>query len=139
MATLTAEKAIRKIQSGETIDTTKPQRFPEAAAPGNYFRQGDLYITLLDGVPQGSVQIPFRAQLAEGNTQGSRHCLDSQDGVTMYRLENPSMTDGPILLLTTERTVTHPEHGWVTLPAGCYGVTYQRDLDAEDRERRVLD
>jgi hypothetical protein len=138
MTTMTAEKALTKIQ-GEKIVTDKPQRFPEAASVGNYFRQGDLYISLLASVPDDAVKSKVDLQLADGNTQGSRHCLDSKAGVTMYRLASPGITDGPIIDLKHERVITHPEHGHCILPAGVYSITYQRDLDAEDRERRVLD
>lgn len=139
-ATMTAEKAIGEIQeSAEKIKSDAPQRFSEAASVGDTHRQGDIYITMLEGVPKGAKSIPNRRQLAEGSTQGSRHCIDSFDGVTMFEKKDKTQFDGPILMLEQERTIEHPEHGNVTLPPGCYGVTYQRDLDAEERERRVAD
>jgi len=141
MAVLTAKSAVTQIQrQAEKIKSDETQRFPEAASVGDSWRQGDVYVTLLAGVPVGAekLQSPPR-QLAEGTTQGSRHCLDSLDGVTAYRLPNPGMLDGPILVLEQERTVTHPEHGDVVLPPGCYGISYQRSLDADERERRVAD
>ena len=78
-------------------------------------------------------------QLAPGITQGSRHCLDSLDGVTMYRLPMPGMLDGPVVKTTSTRTITHTEHGDVVIPPVIYGISYQRNLDSEMRERRVLD
>jgi hypothetical protein len=140
-ATMTVDKAIKQIQSqAESIKNDAPQTFPEAASPGDTFRQGDIYITLLDRVPDGAVKImhPLK-QLAPGTTQGSRHCLDSMAGVKMFRLAAPTQLDGPVIVTTKPRTITHPEHGDVALPAGCYGIRYQRDLDAEERERRVQD
>jgi len=139
-ATLTAEKAIGKLTAqAEAIKCDALQRFPEAASPGDGVRQGDVYVELLAKRPTGCKKIPFRAQVAEGTTQGSRHCLDSAEGVTMYALKEPGPLDGPVLVLKRERTLTHPEHGDWVLPPGTYQISFQRDLDAEDRERRVMD
>jgi hypothetical protein len=138
---IAAQKALAQIQDrAEKIRCNRPQRFPEAASPGDRFRQGDLYITLLDGVPDGAVKMDsVPIQLAQGHTQGSRHCLDSVDGVSAWMPSRPGMLDGPIIQLLRERVVTHPEHGHVILPPGVYRISYQRSLDAEERERRVLD
>lgn len=139
MKTLTAEQSLGKVQSTtESICNDEPQRFSEAASVGDIARQGDLYIEKLAGIPTGAVieQNPS-AKLAPGTTQGSRHILDSLDGVTLYRLQEPNELQGPILNLATERTITHPEHGDVILPPGIYGVTYQRAF--ADELRRVAD
>lgn len=139
-ATITAERALRDVQRGaEKIKNDELQRFPEAASPGDSVRQGDVYVTLLDRVPAGATPIPFRAQLADGNTQGSRHCLDSSQGVQLYRLPEPGMLDGPVVELAESRTLTHPEHGDWLLPVGTYQISYQRNLDSEERERRAID
>lgn len=129
-------------EQAECIRNDRPQRFPEAASPGDTFRQGDVYITLLDAVPSDAVSVVGRSmQLVQGTTTGSRHCLDSGDGVTFYRKSQPGMLDGPILLLQKERVITHPEHGHVILPGEgrVYAITYQRNLDAVEREQRVRD
>ena len=140
MATMTAEKALQKISAcADAIKNNETQRFPEAATPGDSWRQGDLYITLLAAIPAGAIREERpNPQLAEGTTQGSRHILDSLDGVTLYRLAAPGPFDGPILECRQERTITHPEHGDVVLPAGVYAISYQR-VDAEGRQRRVED
>src|SRR5262249_5969606 len=125
-------------ESAETIRNDETQRFPEAASDGDIARQGDVYLEKLERVPTGCTLEPNPvAQLAPGTTQGSRHILDSLVGVTVYRLANPTPLDGPILDLSTERTVTHPEHGNIVLPPGVYGVTYQRAFAEE--VRRVAD
>lgn len=133
MTTMTAEKSLRQVQSTtEAIRNDEPQRFPEAASVGDVARQGDLYIELLASVPSGAVREKNpSAQLAPGTTQGSRHILDSLAGVKAYRLGSPTVLDGPILDLSKERTITHPEHGWLILPAGIYSVTYQRSFSLE--------
>lgn len=128
------EMVAQKVAKRET------QRFPVAASPGDAVRQGDVYITLLDGVPDGcEKQKTWDTQLAPGTTQGSRHVLDSRVGVTCYLLPSPSEFDGPVLVLTKKREVTHPEHGHWILPPGVYGISYQRTQDALDRQRRVAD
>lgn len=141
MQTLTAEKAFTAIQDqAERIKSDAKQRFPEAASVGDSWRQGDVYITLLADVPTDAIKEPkVILQLAPGTTQGSRHILDSRTGVTMYRLPSPGMLDGPVIACRKERTITHPEHGDVVLPPGVYGISYQCDLDAEERQRRVKD
>ena len=135
MKALTAERSLHSIQSSaEKIRNDQTQRFSEAANISDVWRQGDVYIELLGAVPDGAKceQKP-NLQLAPGTTQGSRHILDSLDGVTMYRLENPTVLDGPILDLASERTITHPEHGDIILPPGVYGITYQRAFGEELR------
>lgn len=78
-------------------------------------------------------------QIAIGDTQGSRHCIDNLNNVEVFQKTNPGMLDGPVLLVKSPITITHPEHGHVELPIGCYEITYQKNLDAEEREMRALD
>jgi hypothetical protein len=115
-------------------------RFPEAASIGDTVRQGDIYITLLDGRPDqcSPVKKPSN-QLAPGNTQGSRHCIDKMENVNVFSLKYPSVYDGPVLEVKSETTITHSEHGDWALPSGCYAVSYQRTEDREGRQRRVQD
>jgi hypothetical protein len=134
---MTAEKSLANVQrSAETIRNDDPQRFPVAASIGDVWRQGDIYIELLASVPVGTTRKKKPStQLAPGTTQGSRHILDSIVGVKVYQLGTPTVLDGPILDLAKERTVTHPEHGDVVLPPGCYGITYQRAFADELRRQ----
>ena len=136
---LTATEEFARIRDdAEKIKSNKTQRFPEAANDGDYWRQGDVYITYRDKLPPlAKADAKPNAQLAPGSTQGSRHILDSLDGVTMYQIDDASALQGPVLKVDTERTVTHPEHGNVVLPPGCYEITYQRAYAEE--LRRVLD
>lgn len=124
----------------ERIKSDALQHFPEAASVGDFARQGDIYITLLDGVPKDAIREKNHvSQLAPGTTQGSRHCLSSLRNVTVYRLKNPTPYDGVILEVAKPVTITHPEHGDIRLPAGCYGISFQRTEDSEGRIRRVQD
>lgn len=124
----------------ESIKNDETQMFPEAASVGDTVRQGDVYITLLSGIPDGCkiVKKPSM-QLAPGNTQGSRHCLSSLRGLKVYSLKDPTVYDGPVVVATKPFEVTHPEHGNWQIPVGCYGISYQRTEDSEGKQRRVQD
>ena len=139
-----AIEAISKVKAaGEKASKRREvRRFSEAASVGENIRQGDIYIARIDSPPVGAKAIPVRLQLAEGETQGSRHILDSAEGVTMFEAPIDGVAEylvGPILVLTRERTITHPEHVHVVCPPGVYRVTYQRSLDREEQEIRALD
>jgi len=124
----------------ERVRNADPQRFSEAAAVGDNARQGDIYIWKLGAVPAGYAPVKNPpAQLAPGNTKGSRHCLDSLKGVTVFGTAKPTNDyDGPVLKTECERTITHPEHGHWVLPPGIYGISFQRTADSKG-ERRVQD
>ena len=127
------------IETGRRIAKRSTQRFSEAAPVGSAVRQGDVYICLLARVPVGAKKIETPMQLAPGTTQGSRHTLDSGIGVKAYSLKDASEFDGPILEISEDRTVCHPENGDWVLPPGTYGISYQRTQDSLDRARRVQD
>jgi hypothetical protein len=129
-----------RIKPGQTV------RFSEAASVGDAHRQGDLYLVVIESIPKGYVLVTDPTvkdrQLVPGNTQGSRHCLDSTDGVDLHRPGTwpDSGIVGPVLVLTKERTVLHPTHGSVVLGPGMYQCAFQREWDAEQkRERRNAD
>ncbi|MAX26626.1 MAG: hypothetical protein CMJ19_19200 [Phycisphaeraceae bacterium] len=129
MATaITSIESLNRVRTAaESIKSDLPQRFPEAASIGDTFRQGDIYIQLLQRVPaswrKASIQNP---QLAPGTSKGSRHILDSLRDVTIYEKTNANAITGPIIHIFCQRTITHPEHGDVILPPGIYKITYQR-------------
>jgi hypothetical protein len=105
---------------------------------GDMWPQGDVGIVSLGKIPAGATVEPKpQLQLAPGTTQGSRHCLASLDGVTLYRLKDATPLDGPVIDAPQGCRVNHPEHGDVILPAGVYGIVYQRAFAEE--LRRVQD
>lgn len=126
--TITAIQALVSVkESAEKIQSDKPQRFPEAASTGDYFRQGDIYVTRLESVPEiAELDRKPSLQLAPGTTKGSRHVIDSKVGVEVYRLSDADVLTGPVVKFDCERVITHPEHGDIICPPGVYGVTYQR-------------
>ena len=143
------EKHVASIKAGnEKVKPGEAARFTEASVVGDCLAQGDLYLCIYEGRPPvGYVAVKNATerdrQLVPGNTQGSRHCLDSLEGVKLFRPENWTEDDlrGPLLVLSKERTVTHPTHGAVTIPAGFSVLCgYQPEWDAEQaRERRNAD
>lgn len=128
-----------------------PFRFTEACTVNDCCWQGDLGIVIAGDAdshpPAGYLMVVSRTeldrQLVPGNTQGAKHCLDSLNGVTLYRPQQwtEESLEGPFLQFTEERTILHPTHGPVTIPAGfsvqCH---YQREWDRElAKERRARD
>lgn len=151
------KKAIKSVGVPEKLVKTGLQQFPEAASVDDTWRQGDIYITLMDRktldehvkagryVKSNTVQL----QLAEGDTQGSRHCLRHDRGVTMYTPVRDKMTDdialfaGPIIILDDkcdDMVVDHPEHAPVSLPGGrVYEIGFQKTITRANELRRVVD
>lgn len=116
--------------------------------------QGDLVIVALDSLPK-SAKPRANRQLADGNTQGSRHVLERGDVYDcdvaevaseikrIYGEDIGQQYIGPVFVSTenpTDSDLTHPEHGNQGFPAGqVCAVVFQRNLDAEQRERRSRD
>lgn len=111
--------------------------------PGEVIRQGDIYVQKLEKLPANLGEVSQDAQLAIGQTQGSRHIISPMPkGLTIYapaKGANPLM--GPVVDSPVGFTITHPEHGHFKLEAGLYQITYQRDYSKERAEelRRVQD
>jgi hypothetical protein len=136
----------RKISAGELeqVRPGMPLRFSEACTVNDRIWQGDLALTIIASMPTGYVEAKDpRVQLVPGNTVGAKHCLDSLQGVKMFLPKdwNEESLIGPYLEISEERTILHPVHGSVTIPAGfCVHCTYQREFDRElERERRARD
>jgi hypothetical protein len=146
----TAVKVLEKIQ--ETAKTAKADdRMVKVWKPGQWVRQGDVYLTCVDKSWPHGEEVKNR-QLVPGNSKGSRHIAG--EGITIYqgkqvptglekRLEDAykisgnrlaSVILGPLLHVKQRASVEHPEHGNVSLPGGCYvQVTYQ--LNSRDLQR----
>ena len=150
MATLTA-RPHATIPEQITTDTAKLHATFEV---GDVSHQGDLIIICIASLPPSATKRTDR-QLAVGNTQGARHILRRGDVYDADRAEVALLINkaigcevatkyiGPVFVAPrspTENDLTHPEHGNQGFPAGSIcAVVYQRNLDAEERELRVLD
>lgn len=136
--TMTAGQSLSQIAShAEAIKNDEHQVAGEMSV-GDAFAQGDISLVLLEKVPEGCtlVESPM-LQLAPGTTQGSRHCLESLEGISIYQLPKPNELEGPVIDAQKGCRVNHPEHGDVTFRMGIYGVVYQRQYAEEIR--RVQD
>ena len=121
---------------------------------GDAAHQGDLIIVRIRSLPASARSRPSR-QLAEGNTQGSRHVMtrgdiydcDKNDVVAQIKSATGVLVEaryiGPVFVspgAPTAEDLAHPEHGNQGFPAAAVcAVVYQRNLDQEEREQRVQD
>lgn len=148
-------KKSRKVasQHQERIVNNEPKLLATFAPP-DVCHQGDLIIVATHRLPKSAMPRTNR-QLADGNTQGSRHVLTRGD---VYDADEVEVAElilaatgcridpkyiGPVFVSPKEptaRDLYHPEHGPLGFPAGTVcAVVYQRSLDAEEREQRVID
>jgi hypothetical protein len=132
----------------EAIRNDAPHKH-ETWAVGDVAHQGDVIFVNIGGLP-GSAKTRKNRQLADGDTQGSRHiceggdvyeCRDTDVIQAIKRATGVVVNDryiGPVFC--GPATVTHPEHGDHVFPAKCVNaVVIQRALDMEEREIRVAD
>ncbi len=120
---------------------------------GDVVRQGDLYLVRIHELPKSRKKRSNR-QLADGDTQGSRHVLrgkaqlydvDAQQAIALLkkadrRFDVRDYQVGPGIQIEEPATVEHPEHGHRTLTEpGCYLSIFQRSLTAEQLEERARD
>lgn len=149
-----ATKNRRKIESMPESIVNDASRLHESFEVGDVAHQGDLIFVRVESLPK-SAKASRERQLADGNTQGSRHILsrgkcyaaDAGELAMLISSANGCKIDakyiGPVFVspkFPTADDVTHPEHGNHGFPAGAVIVcVYQRSLDAEEREQRVRD
>lgn len=136
-----AIEAHQQVQSSAQVNADKNVRVvtDEQMPVGKSIRQGDIYLTRIDGVPSANTKEEQSGQLAPGSTQGSRHTV--QLSKTLQVFSNPSNNSplrGPVVSSSKDFTLSHPEHADFKLPAGDYQVTYQQDW-AEEELRAVRD
>lgn len=125
--------SVKDLSAAETQEITN-----EMAKVGAVVRQGDIYLTRIDKLPEGKPS--KERQLAEGETQGSRHVITGDvelvTGVSFGRVNQVLV--GPAFKCNGKAELTHPEHGNKILPEGSiWQVTYQQAY--ADEVRRVQD
>lgn len=162
-ATVTKEviKTTVVVDGHETIINNEP-RLIGTFQKGDAIAQGDLYfVGIGTTVPKGCEPTTNR-QLAEGDTQGSRHIavngnvFRTTDPEAIAKIVNKALPKrngktaevqpryiGPVYQAPsapTENDICHPEHGNFGLaPNECAVIVYQRSLDQEMAEARVAD
>lgn len=156
MATKITKTRTRKAAAGvpEQIINNAPRTFTEADFPiGTAARQGDFYLVRIDSLPKGAKPRKSR-QIAEGNTQGSRHVVTVGNvfdcpaeavaaaiAKACPRSDIQSRYIGPVFqAVDGVASLEHPEHGhqhWQgDMTIAC---VVQRNLDAEEREQAARD
>jgi hypothetical protein len=137
------------LRAAEEIRSDAHETIP-TMSPGDVVRQGDLYLTCLEGEPPGGIAAGTR-QLAPGTTRGARHVVEGEcdvlrvpvaQAVAALRRVVRGASDrqflGPVIRARGPVTITHPEHGDRTLPGEtCYLVTYQRSWSTEEMRRQL--
>ncbi len=85
------------------------------------FRQGDLLFVRCNSVP-ADAEIVRDGVIARGETSGHAHRLQLGRGRALMLLAGIAF-----IRARYRATITHEEHGAVTLPPGNYKVTRQRE------------
>jgi hypothetical protein len=86
------------------------------------WRQGDVFIAVVDAIPAGSVKRP-NCVLAEGELTGHSHRVDQTGAAELYECQGALY----LRVLAGEAVVVHQEHGPITLSQGVYAVWQQRE------------
>lgn len=115
--------------------------------------QGDIFFEKLDAVPANyrynAEKTGFgRIVLAEGEITGHFHALEEDTDTVVLTPEDNAAIEEMILHVRNPKgvTVTHPEHGPITLEPGIWKVARQREYehgsetrDKEAKARQVAD
>lgn len=141
-ATKSVQRCLDELAEMEAFNN-KPEKIGSPSL-GDVVRQGDVYIMSIPNLPTG--QVSENRQLAEGDTQGSRHILTGKvnivDKVTSIVKNHDGVAInaalvGPAFECVSDVTETHPEHAHKVLPAGtCWQVVYQVAFAEEIRRVR---
>lgn len=104
----------------------------------NQVRQGDVWVESKE-LPSTARKQPKNGKIviANGEVTGHQHMISNSEDVEYF-----VDTNGDIYVQSEKPiTLTHDEHGPITLDPGCYNVSRQREYDvfAERQERQVLD
>lgn len=139
--------------ASEGIVNNAPRTFTDAEFPvGTVSHQGDLIFVRVASLPQ-SATCRRNRQLAEGSTSGSRHILTIGDAFdcppddvsrAVHAATGVNVDGefcGPLFATRHDAaSVEHPEHGHQHFVGHMtVAVVYQRNLDAQERQARVMD
>lgn len=135
-----ADVAIRTLtEKAEAIKDTDHHTL-ETCSPGDAWAQGDVAIIYMGNQKPQDIN-PMKKpnpQLAPGTTKGSRHILENLDQCKLYEAKSSHPLVGPFIEAPKGVTVSHPEHGNITMnEPGWYGIRYQQAYAEEIR--RVQD
>lgn len=101
------------------------------------YRHGDVIINLTDKASGKKIKHDGSFILALGEATGHHHKITVVDPVDMEVRETPA---GYILVLHKSGTLTHQEHGPLTIAPGMYQVGHEREYNwFELATHRVID
>lgn len=86
------------------------------------WRQGDIFIAVVDNIPSGA-QLRPHCVLAEGEVTGHSHRIKEAGAARLYA----HLTMLYLEVTAEQATVAHQEHGPIMLPRGTYRVWRQRE------------
>ena len=150
MTTKTRVRKQSRVAKPESIVNDATREFTDADFPiGSVAHQGDVILVRIAKLPT-SAKVRKNRQLADGNTQGSRHvlvggkCFDADRSEVQRAIaatcRNCTIGEQYIGPVFVGGELTHPEHGnHVYQDDMVVACVYQRNLDAEERERRTVD
>ena len=131
----------------EQIKPGTPVHLTGAESVGDVVCQGDFWIVVAEKIPSKGFKLsPGQVQLVVGNTEGAKHCLNTQSAelVEVYIPEgwDAESLQGPFLNVKGDGVVIlHPKHGHVHLVKNTvYECLYQKEWDKMQKaERRSRD
>lgn len=94
------------------------------------YRQGDILIEKVDNIPNNAMKKDM--VLAYGGVTGHKHLVKGQATVLLDQ-------EDQFIDVRQEAEVVHEEHETIKLPVGKYRVVQQREHDAVEGTRKVLD
>jgi len=95
------------------------------------YRQGDILLVKVDGLPDGEFREASRDSrgrwiVAEGEVTGHAHALEGED---VRILEDPADIDRRFIEIMTANGLTHDEHDTIMLDPGVYEIRRQREYE----------
>ncbi len=90
------------------------------------WRQGDIFIETVKAIP-ADARLQPHCVLAEGEVTGHSHRIAERAAARLYAHPASLYLD----IVAEHATVTHDEHGPITLPRGTYRVWRQREYSPE--------
>lgn len=96
------------------------------------FRQGDILLVKIGGIPQGL--LPKDRVLANGETTGHKHQFLSEQALVFQDRNGQQFAK-----LKQECELIHEEHEAIRIPPGTYRVIRQIEFDIVEGIRQVVD
>ena len=104
--------------------------------PKNTAQQGDVLLKRIDKLPEGEQKVISKGKLvlALGETTGHFHGIEESES------ELIQIGEKMLLKLENQATLTHQEHGHITLDKGIYEVGIVQEYDYYSKMvRKVVD